>query len=98
MTDGFTGNILLKSCEGISSLIFKLLRNQLGNSEHFDAIEKLFDHAESPGGLLCGLERIVVKCHGNVTPRSMLSGISGAVHFIQQNLIERMKAHFSLFS
>lgn len=94
MTDGFTGNILLKSCEGISSLIFKLLRNQLGNSEHFDAIEKLFDHAESPGGL----ERIVVKCHGNVTPRSMLSGISGAVHFIQQNLIERMKAHFSLFS
>ncbi|MBS4168019.1 phosphate acyltransferase [Parachlamydia sp. AcF125] len=98
VTDGFSGNILLKSCEGVSSLIFKLLRNALGNFEQLDAIEKLFDYAEYPGGLLCGLERVVVKCHGSVTPRSMLNCISGAVHFIEQNLVERMREQLLLLS
>jgi glycerol-3-phosphate acyltransferase PlsX len=100
VTDGFTGNILLKACEGIAALIFKKFRcalqpYQLPELESaIDEMQRFFDYTEYPGALLCGLQDVVIKCHGNVTTQSMLNCILGAEALIKNRLIQNMQQHF----
>lgn len=78
VTDGFTGNVLLKTTEGISSFIFDHFQGQT-----LSRIRKRFDYAEYPGAVLCGLERLVFKCHGNASRLSMASSIRGAISHLR---------------
>jgi len=100
VTDGFTGNILLKACEGIAALIFNKFHKMLqpyqisGLESSVDEMQRFFNYTEYPGALLCGLENVVIKCHGNVTNQSMLNCILGAVGLIKNRLIHQMQQHF----
>jgi glycerol-3-phosphate acyltransferase PlsX len=108
VTDGFTGNVLLKTTEGVASFILSHLSDALlsptkkGAKEDpvktkikatMNALERKFNYAEYPGAIICGVEGVVVKCHGNSSTRAMYNGISGAIDLVKKNLIKRIKSH-----
>ena len=66
VTDGFTGNIFLKGTEGLSAFIFDQIESP---------IKKEFDHANYPGAILCGVEGLVIKCHGSSTAQGMTRAV-----------------------
>jgi len=97
VTDGFTGNILLKSAEGVAHFIFDVIRKSIEESsspklehalQHFGS---KFNYAEYPGAFLCGLDGIVIKCHGNSSSRALYNGIKGAIRLVQQNVNASLK-------
>jgi glycerol-3-phosphate acyltransferase PlsX len=84
LTDGFTGNIFLKTSEGIASLILDRFSHVLGPTEIQRLRPKIADlqrhlhYAEYPGALLAGVRGIVVKCHGYSTPQAFINAVIGA--------------------
>jgi len=92
VTDGFTGNILLKTAEGLSAYIFKKLQEEGELSSGIQDLKRKLHYAEAPGALLCGLEGIVIKCHGDRDPQGLYNGIIGARDAIRAGLIPQMKA------
>jgi phosphate acyltransferase len=101
VTDGFTGNVLLKASEGVSSFIFDYIQEALNNSssekliQSFRELKRYFSYAEYPGAILCGVEGVVIKIHGNASVKAMLNGIKGAVHLVEQKLIPKLKVQLA---
>lgn len=93
VTDGFTGNVLLKTSEGLSSFIFSYIQETLQNThqEYLSQLRQYFSYAEYPGAFVCGVEGIVVKSHGDSSPRAMLSSIQGAANLVHTKVIDRIK-------
>lgn len=94
VTDGFTGNVFLKTSEGVSSFIFERLSSlnrHASTSKTIAHIQSYFNYSEYPGAVLCGVEGIVIKCHGSSNSKGMYNGIKGAVDLIQKQLIAYLK-------
>lgn len=93
VTDGFSGNVLLKSIEGASAFILQVLagRKSEGVQECLKELQAHFSTEEYPGAILCGVEGVVVKCHGNATARAFYQGIQGAIALVRRKLIDQMK-------
>ena len=102
VTDGFTGNVLLKTSEGVSSFIFDQLKElvEQGTSDPFKQnlkqLKRDFSYDEYPGAILCGIEGVIVKCHGNSSSKGILNGIKGAMHLVNQGLIAKMKEQLAI--
>lgn len=98
VTDGFTGNVLLKTSEGISSFIFDYLKDILIYSKDdnllkaFSELKRYFSHSEYPGAFLCGVDGIVIKCHGNASPKALLNSIKGAIKLHERQVISKIKS------
>ncbi len=76
VTDGFTGNVMLKTSEGVSSFIFSHLHNAMpGLRRELEDIRKHFSYDEYPGALICGIKGIVMKCHGAALPSAVKNSI-----------------------
>lgn len=86
VTDGFSGNVLLKTYEGVGMAIFQALKEALTSSliasigaalakPALKRMAKKFDYKETGGALLLGLKAPVVKCHGSSDARAIKSGI-----------------------
>lgn len=95
VTDGFTGNVLLKSVEGASSFIFSSLQEAYKGSSTFQELQKLFNYAEYPGAIVCGVEGVVIKAHGNASVKALFSSIVGAANCVQKNVITLLKEQLS---
>ena len=92
VTDGFTGNVFLKTSEGVSAFVFEWLKGALTSDsskeikketeketgEILSTLKKRFDYTEYPGAILCGVEGIVIKCHGNAGSKAIINGIKRA--------------------
>lgn len=102
VTDGFTGNVLLKTTEGISSLIFhSLLETFQENSpdnfrQSFQRIRSTFSQDEYHGAILCGVKGIVIKCHGNASTKALFKGIMGASTLVKQQFVKKIEAELAL--
>lgn len=98
VTDGFTGNVLLKASEGISAFIFGYIQEAFQTSaseklqETFHELQRYFCSSEYPGAILCGVEGIVIKCHGNASTTAMFNSIKGAVSLVEKQFIAKIKA------
>ncbi len=92
VTDGFTGNIFLKASEGMSHFLVDYLADRFQAPEIVSHLNRKFSYAEHPGALLCGVEGIVVKCHGFSDRTALINGINGAIDLARHQVIQRMKA------
>lgn len=98
VTDGFTGNVLLKTTEGAASFILDTLQASLkdsGSKELNDALQRLhkhFNYAEYPGAFLCGIEGVVIKAHGSSSAKALLSSIIGAADLVQKKVVPSIKS------
>lgn len=97
VTDGFTGNVLLKSTEGAANFIFASLKKAIQNDapqmlkKTLADLQGYFNYAEYPGAFMCGIEGIVIKAHGSSSAKAMLSSIMGAADLIKKRVIPLIK-------
>lgn len=103
VTDGFTGNALLKASEGIANYIFDLLRNVFRTS-WLTRMAYLFlrrqlklqvkDHLDPRvhnGAILIGLGGVAIKSHGSADGFAFSNAISAAEEMVEQNLNQQIK-------
>lgn len=102
VTDGFSGNIALKSAEGTSRLLFDMIKERIGSSfatklggllmrSALRSIGKTLDPGRYNGGVFLGLEGIAVKSHGGCDAQSFASAVEAAYRLGGGNLVETMK-------
>lgn len=95
VTDGFTGNVVLKLIEEFAGFILNLMLGELKAHsvqwapEALRKIKKHIDYAEYGGALLLGVQGIVVKGHG----RSDARAVANAVALAQRALDADVNAH-----
>lgn len=102
VTDGFTGNILLKTSEGVSSFILHELEGilqQIATEKELPILKQLqskFDYEEYTGAIICGIDGVAVKCHGQSSWKGLLRGIEGAIQLVQNGFINQIKQQLSI--
>ena len=105
ITDGFTGNVFLKTVEGLGkfvkrSLTENLKRNvftMLGAIPAMPSINKFaksMDYKEYGGALFLGVKKPVVKAHGSSDEYLFYFTIKQAEKFVKSNAVEVMKEEF----
>jgi glycerol-3-phosphate acyltransferase PlsX len=94
ITDGFTGNIFLKTAEGIASFILDRMNINLSPETlkilgpQLSDLQKHLHYAEYPGALLLGVRGIVIKCHGYSTPKAFVNAIRGAIDLAKNSFMD----------
>jgi phosphate acyltransferase len=99
VTDGFTGNMVLKSIEGTAGAIFKMLKEALfaSTKSKFAAmlvkndlkqLKDKMDYTEYGGAALFGLKSPVIKAHGSSNPRAIYSAIRQAHIMVEHRVCE----------
>lgn len=86
--DGFSGNILLKTAEGVSLFILEKLEHSLKQvitPGLRQDLKKTFNYLEHPGGFLCGVHGHLIKCHGNGAPEPFAKSILYAAHLAENH-------------
>jgi len=84
--DGFTGNVLLKTCEGLYKMIRGILKSELKanpirmagamlSKGAFNAMKEQLDPDSKGGAPLLGLNGLVVKAHGGSNARAIASAL-----------------------
>jgi glycerol-3-phosphate acyltransferase PlsX len=102
VTDGFTGNILLKTGEGAAKAIFRLLLEGMQADEYQEPLAKLvpafmelqqrIDPEHTGGAHLVGTEGVVVIAHGSSSHRAVENAIKMAVEGVDRGLVDRIAA------
>jgi glycerol-3-phosphate acyltransferase PlsX len=86
VTDGFTGNIMLKSFESLGEYVFNFIKKEFSlnifnravgllSRRIFKRIKSYFDYSEYGGALMIGLNGISVKTHGRANARAIKNSI-----------------------
>jgi glycerol-3-phosphate acyltransferase PlsX len=86
VTEGFTGNIALKTAEGTAKQIGEYLRAAMGRTWRaklgylfakpaFDALRAKMDPSRANGGVFLGLEGVVIKSHGGADAKGFAAAI-----------------------
>lgn len=91
VTDGFTGNVFLKTAEGISAFILEYLHHTIDKTL-LPGIKRQFSHDEHSGAIVCGVDGLVIKCHGKSSVKELLNAILGAVNLVQNRFIAHLKS------
>ena len=102
IADGFTGNIFLKSVEGIGKLVKKSLKESLlhniwskmGSLPALPAIKrfsKMVDYKEYGGALFLGVQKPVVKAHGSSDEKLFKFTIKQAEQFVKNEAVSHLK-------
>ena len=102
VTDGFSGNIALKTAEGTSRLVTGLLGNafrssiwgKLGYFIARGALESLRTHLDPNahnGAVFLGLNGIVVKSHGSANARGLANAIGVAHDLVTDDVNRRIR-------
>ena len=97
VTDGFTGNVALKTLEGTMRTIVKALFTAIGApeyKEHADAIMPAllglyaqFDPDTYGGAILLGTDGVCIISHGSSSARAMLNGIKVAKEMVECDMV-----------
>ncbi|MBQ7144623.1 MAG: phosphate acyltransferase PlsX [Oscillospiraceae bacterium] len=104
VTDGFTGNVLLKTVEGTAKYLMKNLKAALTSStkaklgaalvhKELSGLKKLLDVNEVGGTAFLGIRKPVIKAHGSSDARAIRSAVRQAVAFVNANVIGEIEAN-----
>tara|TARA_B110000438_G_scaffold267333_1_gene282099 strand:- start:1100 stop:2107 length:1008 start_codon:yes stop_codon:yes gene_type:complete len=99
VTDGFTGNIALKTAEGTATFITKSFKNSLNIVSiilSYFSLKKFKDKLDPRkynGAIFLGLESPVVKSHGSTDAVGFAHSINVCNKIVKANLIEKIKAN-----
>jgi phosphate acyltransferase len=99
VTDGFTGNIVLKTCESLGKAALRLLKRELTASPlyklgallaggAFRNIKRRVDPDAYGGAPLLGLNGTVIKAHGAAREKAIMNAIRVATESIQHKITE----------
>ena len=99
--DGFVGNVILKSIEGLANLFFREIKqvltsniisklSALGLKSSFIKMKKKFDYEEYGGAQLLGLKKLVIISHGSSKARAIKNAIKVAAEGLKTNLTAKI--------
>lgn len=105
--DGFVGNTILKTYEGVASNIFTILKGEIMSSftskiggvllkPVFKNIKKRFDYKEYGGAAFLGVNGICIKAHGSSDSTAIKNAIRQAIKFYDGKVIEKIKNDIEL--
>lgn len=95
--DGFVGNVVLKYTEGLSDVIFSMLKSELKADKRstfgallakpaFKRLKKRMDYKEVGGAPLLGIDGCVIKAHGSSDDKAFRSAIMQARAFAKSGV------------
>jgi len=99
VTDGFTGNVALKTAEGTANFISKNLKNSLNKISilfSYNALKKFknkLDPRNYNGAIFLGLQSPVVKSHGSTDSIGFAHSINVCNKIVKANLIEKIESN-----
>ncbi|ABO50593.1 phosphate:acyl-[acyl carrier protein] acyltransferase [Desulforamulus reducens MI-1] len=99
--DGFVGNVILKSAEGLAMSILGMFKQELGRLEDIIGNERIMhmlgsfkrrmDYAEYGGAPLLGVNGVSVICHGSSRARAIKNALRVAKETVEQGLVPAIK-------
>jgi glycerol-3-phosphate acyltransferase PlsX len=103
VADGFTGNVILKTSEGLVEAIMGLLKTELGQTIQsqvgailsrtaFRSVKRRLDYSEFGGAPLLGAKQLCLICHGGSKPKSIRNAIRIAKEFNEGSINERIES------
>ena len=106
VTDGFTGNVLLKGIEGSIKYMtrqlkgifmknFKTKMAALAIKNEFHALKASLDPNEVGGTAMLGISKPVIKAHGSSDARAIYNAIRQAIAFVDSGIIDDITANIS---
>lgn len=101
--DGFTGNVALKTSEGLIEAVLKLLKDELSSNlkakvgallsqQSFKRLKKKLDYSEYGGAPLIGLRGVSIICHGRSSSNAIKNAIRVAKEFAENQVNARLEA------
>ena len=99
ITDGFTGNIALKTAEGTANFITKNLKSALNKISilfSYKTLKKFkerLDPRKYNGAIFLGLQGPVVKSHGSTDAIGFANSIETCHKIVKGDLVEKIKNH-----
>ena len=102
VTDGFTGNMVLKSIEGTALSVMKMLKSALMSSFKTKAaaailkpdllkIKSQMDYSEYGGAGLFGLKAPVIKAHGSSDANAVFNAVRQARDMVQHQVTDKIR-------
>ena len=102
VADGFTGNVVLKTVEGVASAMVHELKDMFKSSavsklaaammlRQMKEFAKRFDYSEYGGAPLLGISRPVIKAHGSSDALAIKNAIRQAREFAESDAIDVIK-------
>jgi glycerol-3-phosphate acyltransferase PlsX len=104
VTDGFTGNVVLKSVEGAAEVILSIVREEVARSglvarlgaammtKALKRLKKRTDYAEHGGAPLLGVDGVALICHGGSSAVAIKNAVYVADRFAQIGLGKELTA------
>jgi phosphate acyltransferase len=113
VTDGFTGNVLLKGLEGLAEAVFQMVREEVSRGAWYEKLgaylmqpalrrfRRRTDYAETGGAPLVGVEGVALICHGGSDAKAIKNAVLVARDFarveLRQELTKAVAAHAFLW-
>ncbi|MDS1029907.1 phosphate acyltransferase PlsX [Bacillota bacterium LX-D] len=105
--DGFVGNAILKFAEGLSSFLFKLIKQELTKNftrrigaalvkSGFKDIKNSLDYTEYGGAPLLGVNGVSIICHGSSNAYTIKNGIFAAARCVESDFVRKISEVIAL--
>lgn len=100
--EGFVGNVLLKTAEGLAGVLFQLIKEKITSNlirklgalavkPGLKEIAQMMDYAEYGGAPLLGVNGISIICHGSSKTKAIFNAIRVAQECVDVRLIEQIR-------
>lgn len=108
VTDGFTGNVLLKSIEGMGKLLLHTMKDifyadalskisGLLVKKKLNEVKAVFDPNEHGGAPILGISKPVIKAHGSSNAKAVKNAIRQAISYADSGVIYSIARETKLF-
>ena len=104
VTDGFSGNILLKTMEGTAMFMSDMMKQMFYRNpltmlgallckKGINGIRKTMDYRETGGSIVIGISRPVIKAHGSSDDAAIRGAIRQAIRAVESGFCEEIRAN-----
>ncbi len=102
VTDGFTGNVILKVSEGVGKMLLEAIKTEIKSRPlatvgaalarpAFKAVGSMLDYREYGGGALLGVDGVVIIAHGRSDAYAVRNAIRAARRAVESDVISVIK-------
>jgi glycerol-3-phosphate acyltransferase PlsX len=103
VTDGFTGNVILKVSEGVGKMLLDTIKSEIKArplatvgaalaKPAFKAVGGMLDYREYGGGALLGVDGVVIIAHGRSDAYAVRNAIRAARRAVDSDIIDAIKS------
>lgn len=103
VTDGFTGNVIIKLSEGVAGLLMEIIEEEIRqrplalagallSKGAFSAVKRRLDYRQYGGGALLGVDGVVVIGHGRSDAVAIVKAIEVAQRAVERDIVAIIRA------